>query len=195
MPKQFKYSLAAILILLVAVLLAIYWNNNKKFVINDTDVQNSKATLPPDKTTIEKATEIGTGDYSNQDFGISFDYDNNVYTAPKAERDGNGQIQLRMQDATSPTPMPEAPFVLIRKVPGYQNYIDEQVAVLEKNQYVKIINRNKVDGNDAVKYSEDGMGEPITVIIKHPLGFHLHITANFPGTAFDKLIKSIQILK
>lgn len=185
----------------------IIYSNRVDSVPNSKDLQTSSIKLvsvknitqPAYCTSIESltetATEKGTGDYSNQEFGISFNYDKAVYKAPVAEKDDNGQIQLRMQDATSPTPMPEAPFVLISKVPGYQNYIDERVAELTKNQYVKIINRNKVDGNPAVKYSEDAMGEPIYVLIKHPLGFHLLISGNFPGPAFDQLIKSIQILK
>ncbi len=185
----------------------IIYANRVDSIPNTKDLQTSSVKLVSVKNTIqpayctsiesiiETATEKGTGDYSNQEFGISFDYDKSVYKAPVAEKDDNGNIQLRMQDATSPTPMPEAPFVLISKVPGYQNYIDERVTELMKNQYVKIINRNKVDGNPAVKYSEDAMGVPVSVLIKHPLGFHLLITGNFPGPAFDKLIQSIQILK
>lgn len=185
----------------------IIYSNRVDSVPNSKDLQTSSIKLVSVKnitqqayctsieSIIEKPTEKGTGNYSNQEFGISFDYDKSSYKAPVAEKDDNGQIQLRMQDATSPTPFPEAPFVLISKVPGYQNYIDERITELEKDQYYHIINRDKVDGNPAVKYSYDAMGEPIYVLIKHPLGFHLLISGNFPGPAFDKLIKSIQILK
>jgi hypothetical protein len=139
--------------------------------------------------------------YSNQEFGLSFIYNREVYQAPillstkEAQLPAEyGKTYLSLNDNLIPDVETAKGHVSIYKMVGKsESFIDQEVKRLASTD-CKVISKNNIDGQKAFWYECPGMGDTQTVLIWHPKGYILMLDIAFPYIYSDELVKSIKLL-
>ncbi len=214
-----KYILGVLLAVGFILVILFYWYSQEEkdisLVPQNTSVSESANNINPPEQTIPTNTNISDTtrkseadvaegklvNYKNQDFGISFTYNQEAYTSPVVFTEGNSyqdyqqQSQILMRDNTFIGEVATATgSVRIHKEDRPEGYLSTEVKNIKSYEYCKILNQDLVDGQAAVRYQCSELGDGETVLFQHPKGYFIRIHGTFTSKYYDEIIKSITLL-
>lgn len=216
-----KKQIISIVIVLAVIAASVYFlirDEKQEPVINtnQTNIQQTNEPIKqgldniPDETDNAIKPDEVTKDgnlvtYNNPSIGIEFVYNSQVYSKPnvlseqdaKAQgynKDLKGNVLIFPDISLGENPGTAVGSITVYKVPGYQNYIDDEKQRILDEGFCKILSEDRIAGAPALKYTCSELGDGITVIIKTS-SHHIHIQGLFPGQPFEDVLKSIKLLK